>query len=102
PSPAQGNIFEISSAVVAVGTEIARRVATDGGAALLIDYGRSGSALGESLQAVRAHRSAPMLEAPGEADLSAHVDFAALARVASEAGAAVAGPTTQGAFLNAL
>ena len=100
--PAQGGIFEISPAVVAVGTEIARRVVSDGGAALLIDYGRSGRALGESLQAVRAHQTAPALNAPGEADLSAHVDFAALARVAAEAGAAVAGPATQGAFLNAL
>ncbi len=99
---AQGSLYEISTAVVAMGTEIARRVATDGGAALLIDYGRSESALGESLQAVRAHRSVPVLEAPGEADLTAHVDFAALGRVAAEAGAAVAGPTTQGAFLNAL
>ena len=68
----------------------------------MIDYGRAYSAVGESLQAVRAHRMVKVLDDPGDADLSAHVDFAALGRVAGEAGARVGGPVTQGAFLSAL
>jgi len=102
PHPAQGSLCELSPAVIAVGTEIAHRIATFGGAALLIDYGHTQSAFGESLQAVRAHRMVAALENPGEADLSAHVDFAALVRVAREAGTHASGPTTQRAFLKAL
>jgi NADH dehydrogenase [ubiquinone] 1 alpha subcomplex assembly factor 7 len=101
-SPGEGALYELSPAVITAGTEIARRVAAEGGAALFLDYGRSESATGESLQAVRAHRMVEVLENPGEADLSAHVDFALLGRVARDAGAAVAGPVAQGAFLNAL
>jgi NADH dehydrogenase [ubiquinone] 1 alpha subcomplex assembly factor 7 len=101
-SPAEGAIFELSPAVISVGTEIAHRILSQGGAALFVDYGRSESTAGESLQAVRAHRMVKVLENPGGADLSAHVDFALLGRVARDAGAAVAGPVTQGAFLGAL
>jgi len=100
--PDQGAVFEISPAVFGAVTEIGRRIARHGGAALLVDYGRTASGLGESLQAVRRHRMVPVLETPGEADLSAHVDFGAVTRVAREAGATVAGPVTQGAFLEAL
>ena len=58
---------------------IGARLQRDGGWALIVDYGHDG-ALGASLQAVRGHRGADMLDRPGETDLSAHVDFAALAR----------------------
>jgi NADH dehydrogenase [ubiquinone] 1 alpha subcomplex assembly factor 7 len=95
-------IYELSPAVIAVGTEVARRVAAHGGAALFVDYGRAESGPGESLQAVRAHRMVGVLENPGEADLSAHVDFARLGRVARDAGADIAGPAAQGDFLAAL
>jgi NADH dehydrogenase [ubiquinone] 1 alpha subcomplex assembly factor 7 len=98
----QGDIHELSPAVIAAGTEIARRVALRGGAALIVDYGRGESVSVETLQAVRAHRMVKVLDDPGAADLSAHVDFALLARVAREAGATVAGPVTQGAFLDAI
>ncbi|HEX4368982.1 MAG TPA: SAM-dependent methyltransferase [Rhodopila sp.] len=101
-SPTEGAVYELSPAVISVATEVARRIAVQGGAALFIDYGRSESALGESLQAVRAHRMVEVLDSPGEADLSAHVDFALLGRVAHDAGAAIAGPVPQGAFLNTL
>ena len=69
---------------------------------LLVDYGHDRSAPGETLQAVRRHRPADPLEHPGEADLTAHVDFAALARAARAAGAEAHGPVTQGEFLKAL
>jgi NADH dehydrogenase [ubiquinone] 1 alpha subcomplex assembly factor 7 len=99
---AQGDVYELSPAVIAVGTEIARRIARDGGAALIVDYGRTASASIETLQAVRAHRMVRVLDDPGAVDLSAHVDFALLARIARETGAIAAGPATQGEFLGAL
>jgi NADH dehydrogenase [ubiquinone] 1 alpha subcomplex assembly factor 7 len=95
-----GAVYEWRAADVAA--EIARRVATNGGAALAIDYGHSESALGETLQAVGRHGFADPLATPGDVDLTAHVDFAALARVARAAGARVHGPLSQGAFLRRL
>ena len=70
-----------------------------GGAALIVDYGHGESALGETLQAVRRHASHDVLSDPGTADLTCHVDFAALAQAAGDAGAAAHGPVAQGAFL---
>lgn len=81
---------------------LAARLASQGGAALFLDYGRAESGPGDTLQALRDGRPAPPLERPGEADLTAHVDFAALARTARAAGAAVHGPVPQGRFLAAL
>src|SRR3546814_11033707 len=68
------------------------RLSRHGGALLAIDYGYSGPAAGDTLQAVKAHRFADPFAQPGEADLTAHVDFAALAFAARNAGALVAGP----------
>jgi len=98
----QGDVYELSPAVIAVGAEIAQRIARHGGAALIVDYGRTVSAAVETLQAVRAHRMVKVLDDPGLSDLSAHVDFDLLGRVAREAGAIVAGPVSQGAFLGSL
>ena len=95
-----GVVFEWrSDASVA---ELAARVMRLGGAALIIDYGHAESALGETLQAVGRHSFAEVLKKPGEVDLSAHVDFAALARAAARAGARVHGPVTQREFLTEL
>ena len=82
--------------------EIARRIARDGGAALALDYGHRDSACGETLQAVGRHAFADPLARAGEVDLTAHVDFAALARTAAGAGARVLGPMAQGEFLRRL
>jgi len=71
---------------------IASRLVHDGGAALAIDYGYAASRLGETLQAVQAHRFVEPLAEPGNADLTTHVDFSALARSARQAGAPGAGP----------
>ena len=76
----------------------AQRVA-HGGAALVIDYGHAERAAGDTLQAMRRHGFADPLVDPGESDLTAHVDFAALARVATRAGARPHGPVPQGEFL---
>jgi SAM-dependent MidA family methyltransferase len=81
---------------------VADRIADLGGVALILDYGHAQSGLGDTFQAVRAHKYADPLAEPGEADLTFHVDFAALAAEAREAGATVFGPMPQGAFLEAL
>jgi SAM-dependent MidA family methyltransferase len=97
-----GSIIESAPASVAIATALARRLAAQGGAALIIDYGYDGPALGETLQAVKGHRYANPFDAPGDHDLSAHVDFATLAAAAALAGAEVSGATAQGAWLGAL
>ena len=97
-----GAILEVSPASIAVMQTLAGRIAGHSGAALVIDYGHAETGLGETLQAVAAHAYADPLAAPGEADLTAHVDFSALARAARSAGAAAHGPIGQGAFLSAL
>ena len=81
---------------------LARRIARGGGGALVIDYGHVASGFGDTLQAVRRHQFADPLADPGAADLTAQVDFAALARTAQREGATVHGPITQGAFLHRL
>jgi SAM-dependent MidA family methyltransferase len=82
--------------------DLARRIAADGGCALIIDYGHARSAFGDTLQAVRAHRFADPLASPGAADLTAHVDFEALAAATEEHGARSHGPIAQGVFLRRL
>src|SRR3546814_2405251 len=59
---------------------LAARLAAQGGAALVVDYGYDGPALGDTLQAVRGHGYVNPFEAPGEHDLTAHVDFGTLGR----------------------
>jgi NADH dehydrogenase [ubiquinone] 1 alpha subcomplex assembly factor 7 len=97
-----GEIVEQSPAREEAVAAIARRLAQHGGLAVIIDYGHERSAPGETLQAVRGHRFAPVLAAPGEQDLTAHVDFEAVAKAALEAGAAVTQVTTQGEWLQRL
>lgn len=102
PAPATaGSIYEDSPAVDAVVGAIATRLARDGGAALLIDYGYA-AGHGDTLQAVRRHASVAALEAPGTRDLTAHVNFAAVAVTARAAGAQVFGPVEQGTWLRRL
>ncbi len=97
-----GSVAEVSPAAIRLAHEIARRIAAFDGRALIIDYASERGALGDTLQAVRRHGRHEVLDAPGEADLSARVDFAMLARVAAEAGARAFGPVNQGDFLLAL
>ena len=99
---APGTILETSPASVVLVDAVARRVAHQGGAALFIDYGHLAPRKGSTLQAVRDHAKVDPLAFPGEADLTAHVDFPALAGVARAAGAGWLSATTQGAWLTAL
>jgi NADH dehydrogenase [ubiquinone] 1 alpha subcomplex assembly factor 7 len=85
-----------------VALELGRRIARNQGAALVIDYGHGASAAGESFQAVGEHSYADPLVAPGLVDLTAHVDFQALAHAAESMGARAHGPLTQSEFLHRL
>lgn len=97
----EGAVVEICEPARAVAAHLAARFAatTKGGAALFIDYGPAARAPGDSLQALREGAYADPLSAPGEADLTAHVDFTALAEAARAAGAQAQGPVAQGIFL---
>jgi NADH dehydrogenase [ubiquinone] 1 alpha subcomplex assembly factor 7 len=97
-----GGFYEASPATTALGEEIARGIASHGGAALILDYGYGAIGFGETLQAVGSHRFVHALDEPGRHDLSAHVDFVALAEAARHGGAAVTGPIPQGEFLEKL
>jgi SAM-dependent MidA family methyltransferase len=94
-----GAIVEAGSAREAAAAEIGARIGRSGGAALIVDYGSDRAGTGDTLQAVRAHQYDPPLANPGDADLTAHVDFAALARAATAAGADARPVMRQGEFL---
>ena len=81
---------------------LARRLVGQGGATLIVDYGHARPGTGDTLQAVSRHAFADPFEAPGERDLTAHVDFSALAAAARAEGARVFGPVTQGDWLDAM
>ena len=97
-----GEIAETSPARDEAVVAIAGHLAQHGGAGILIDYGHALSAPGDTLQAVRRHGFAPVLREPGEQDLTAHVDFEAAGRAASQAGALTSGAVTQGQWLKQL
>src|SRR5260370_7047534 len=82
--------------------KIAARVRDQGGAALIIDYGHVRSDVGDTFQAIARHSFTDPLKNPGQADITAHVDFQALARAAEDLGAEVHGPVPQGDFLKRL
>ena len=97
-----GAIVERAPVREALAGALAERIAAGGGAALIIDYGPERPGFGDTLQAMRRHRRNGVLEDPGTADLTAHVDFSTLASVARHAGANVFGPVAQGRFLRSL
>jgi SAM-dependent MidA family methyltransferase len=92
-------IVEVSHASLALAGELAARLRAQGGAMLIIDYGGTGLAAGDTLQAVSAHAYADPWEAPGTRDLTALVDFSALTRMSVVGGAHYFGPVAQGDWL---
>jgi SAM-dependent MidA family methyltransferase len=98
--PVGGVETESTPASLAIAADLSRRLAAQGGAALIVDYGCDGPGRGDTLQAVYRHAYADPFEAPGERDLTAHVDFAALAGAAG--GVRVSGPVPQGTWLDAM
>ncbi len=99
---ADGEVLEVNPAGHRFMFELGGRLVRQGGAALLIDYGHAVTGFGDTLQALRAHRYVDPLAMPGDSDLTAHVDFAAMARSGAATGAAVYGPIDQGDFLRAI
>ena len=97
-----GGVYETSPATLALAEEIGHAIARKGGAALIIDYGYDAPGFGETLQAVGGHQFKDVLDEPGAVDLSAHVDFMALAAAARRGGAQTYGSIGQGAFLENL
>jgi NADH dehydrogenase [ubiquinone] 1 alpha subcomplex assembly factor 7 len=97
-----GTIIETCPGAAAITSDIAARLTAQGGAALFIDYGHLAPRTGSTLQAVRDHQRVDPLATPGEADLTAHVDFVMLAETARAQGVAAAHTATQGAFLERL
>ena len=102
PAAQPGTIVETSPASIAVLREIAGRIARQGGAALIVDYGHALSTPGDTLQAVKGHAFADPWTEPGDRDLTAHVDFQALAEASAGEGVRVLGPQSQGEWLEAM
>lgn len=94
-----GTVMEQCPAARSMVRSMADRLASHGGAALVIDYGYLGDAHHDTLQAVRGHQFHPVLKEPGEADVTAHVDFTTLMQVAKDAGVGAHGLISQGEFL---
>lgn len=98
----EGAVREIAPGLDALIYEVERRLHASPGRALFIDYGYVAPEGADTLQALKRHQKVDPLETPGEADLTAHVDFSRVAHLAREAGLQVHGPMQQGRFLQAL
>lgn len=96
-----GDLVEHCAAAGAVIENVSARIARRGGAALIIDYGDWRS-LGDTLQALKGHEAVEPLDMPGQADLTAHVDFEPLCQMARTAGCSHSKVTPQGVFLERL
>ncbi|PTQ13579.1 methyltransferase [Sphingomonas oleivorans] len=94
-----GSIVETAPQAAAIMGALGRRLAAQGGAMLVFDYGHAGPAIGDTLQSVRAHGFADPLAEPGTRDLTAHVDFTALADAARAGGATPSRLVPQGEWL---
>ena len=98
-----GEIVETSPARSDAMAALALLLQANGGAGIIVDYGHGeAEARGETLQALKGHRFANPLQSPGQQDLTAHVDFAALAEAARGEGLAVSRLVSQGSWLEAL
>jgi len=97
-----GTIIETNPGAASVVYEIAGRLVDQGGAALMIDYGYLQPQTGSTFQAVKEHKKVDPFATPGEVDLTAHVDFSALASIVQARGAKWLGTATQGQWLKAL
>ncbi|MCB2075230.1 MAG: SAM-dependent methyltransferase [Novosphingobium sp.] len=97
-----GTVLETCPGAASIVYEVAGRLVDQGGAALFIDYGHEEPRNGSTLQAVREHRKVDPFAMPGEADLTAHVDFSALVPIARSRGCKWLGTVTQGRWLRQL
>ena len=97
-----GDLAEYNPGLTQICAQLHDRFASHAGRALLIDYGPAISEVGDTVQAISRHQKVDPLAAPGEADLTARVDFGALSRAAREQGVDSYGPVTQAQFLEAM
>ena len=97
-----GSIYETSPVGLAIANALAGRIARQGGALLVVDYGHENYDAGDTLQALNAHAYADVFSNPGANDLTAHVDFTALGQAGRLGGARIEGPVSQGYFLGTL
>jgi NADH dehydrogenase [ubiquinone] 1 alpha subcomplex assembly factor 7 len=102
PPGRDGDVIEYAPARAEIARAIGQRLAARGGAALIIDYGHGQSAPGDTLQAMKAHRFEKITAAPGECDLTSHVDFEVLGKALAQGGALVPPLLTQREFLLAM
>ena len=102
PVPPDSPVLEVSPAQEAMGQRLAERIVADGGAALLIDYGRPEPEFGDTLQALKGHEKLDPLAAPGESDLTVYADFPTVLAAAEKAGAQHTNAIPQGLFLGRL
>ncbi len=93
---------ETSPASLEIAQSLSARLAAQGGAMLIVDYGHDRPGRGDTLQAVAGHAYADPWVAPGTRDLTAHVDFHALSGAARAGGSRIAGPVGQGDWLDAM
>lgn len=100
--PPESPILEVSAAQEALGSELGELIAREGGAALLIDYGRGEPEFGDTLQALRDHEKVDPLAFPGESDLTVYADFPIVRDAARKTGAAATDAMPQGLFLGML
>ncbi len=107
PSPfgrgqGEGDIYEHSPATLHIVEQLSRHIAAQGGVMLAVDYGYAEEKHADTLQAVKNHQYHNPLESPGSADITAHVDFAAIAKITRAQGAQAYGTVAQGEFLATL
>ncbi len=100
--PPDSPILEVSDAQEALGQALGALIAREGGAALLIDYGRGEPEFGDTLQALKGHEKVDPLAFPGESDLTVYADFPVVRDAARKAGAAATDAIPQGLFLGML
>lgn len=93
------DLVERCESAIAISTQIGQHIRTHGGTALIIDYGYIGGSRGDTLQALKKHQYHDVLKEPGNADITAHVDFDALKQAISTTGATAHGAVPQGAWL---
>lgn len=99
---AEGTVIESCTEAKQIMADLSARVRDHGGGALIIDYGYLGESHQDTLQAMKNHAFHNVLSEPGEADITAHVDFASLLEVAESQGLAIHGPVEQGKLLSRL
>ncbi len=102
PEMQEGDVIETSPMAETLHHRIAKQLRSHGGAALYVDYGTAERAAGDSFQAVRNHQFTNPLDQPGQSDITAHVDFSTLVRIAEHEKCDVLPVTSQGRFLERL